>query len=225
VVDPLFWLGLSILLVAVSLAAVLIAALPALQELARAARSAEKLFDTLSRELPPTLEAIRLTGSEITNLTDDVSQNVQAAGRVVEQVDQSIGSMKQQARQAQVTTRSVVAGFKAAWQVLTRPSPRPASPRSRSRPLQKPDSHRLTGPPSAVNWVNHPDRSAANSLEANFVDSNSPEDQPLAAYSKYSNHSAEPDSAVGHPAEENGLESTAESVEAYPGWEERHLRE
>ncbi len=64
-IDPLFWLGLSILLVAVSLTAVLIAALPALQELARAARSAEKLFDTLQREFPPTLEAIRLTGLEI----------------------------------------------------------------------------------------------------------------------------------------------------------------
>lgn len=126
-VDPLFWLGLSILLVAVSLAAVLIAALPALQELARAARSAEKLFDTLSRELPPTLESIRLTGMEITTLTEDVNQNVQAAGRVVEQLDQSITSVKQQARQAQVTTRSVVAGFKAAWQTLRQPSP----PRSR----------------------------------------------------------------------------------------------
>ncbi len=72
-IDPLFWLGLSLLLVATSLTAVLVAAIPALQELARAARSAEKLFDTLSRELPPTLEAIRVTGLEITDLTDDVS--------------------------------------------------------------------------------------------------------------------------------------------------------
>lgn len=54
-IDPLFWLGLSILLVAVSLTAVLVAALPALQEIAKAARSIEKLADTLSRELPPTL--------------------------------------------------------------------------------------------------------------------------------------------------------------------------
>ena len=67
-VEPLFWLGLSIVLVATSLTAVLVAAIPALQELARAARSAEKLFDTLSRELPPTLEAIRTTGLEITDL-------------------------------------------------------------------------------------------------------------------------------------------------------------
>jgi hypothetical protein len=61
VIDPLFWLGLSLLLVATSLTAVLVAAIPALQELARAARSAEKLFDTLSRELPPTLEAVSYT--------------------------------------------------------------------------------------------------------------------------------------------------------------------
>jgi len=60
--DPLFWLGLSLLLVAVSLTAVLVVAIPTLMELSRAARSAEKLFDTLGRELPPTLEALRLTG-------------------------------------------------------------------------------------------------------------------------------------------------------------------
>jgi FtsZ-binding cell division protein ZapB len=119
-VDPLFWLGLSILLVAVSLTAVLVAALPAIQELARAARSAEKLFDTLNRELPPTLEAIRLTGIEITSLKEDVSQNVQSAGRVVEQIDQSLTTAKQQARQAQVTTRSLIVGIRAAWQSFNR---------------------------------------------------------------------------------------------------------
>lgn len=119
-VDPLFWLGFSILLVAVSLTAVLVAALPALRELSRAARSAEKLFDTLSRELPPTLEAIRLTGIEITDLTDDVSESVQSAGRVVQQLDQSLGGVKRQAKQAQVASRSMVAGFKAAWKAFNR---------------------------------------------------------------------------------------------------------
>ncbi len=119
--EPLFWLGLSILLVAVSLTAVLMAALPAFQELTRAARSAEKLFDTLNRELPPTLEAIRLTSVELTNLTDDVGQNVQAAGRVVGQLDQSITGVKQQAKQAQVATQSLAVGLKAAWQAFRRP--------------------------------------------------------------------------------------------------------
>jgi hypothetical protein len=128
VVDPLFWLGLSILLVAVSLAAVLVAALPAFRELARAARSAEKLFDTLSRELPPTLESIRLTSLEITDLKADMSEGVQGAGQVVQQIDQSISGVKKQAQQAQKTTRSVVAGFKAAWQSLK--SPQPTSLRS-----------------------------------------------------------------------------------------------
>jgi hypothetical protein len=110
------------LLVAVSLTAVLIVALPALRELARAARSAEKLFDTLSRELPPTLEAIRLTGMEITDLTDDVSDGVQNASRVVQQVDQSLKGVRRQAKKAQISTRSIVVGFKAAWRTLTRPS-------------------------------------------------------------------------------------------------------
>jgi uncharacterized protein YoxC len=123
VVDPIFWLGLSILLVAMSLTAVLIAVLPAVRELARAARSAEKLFDTLNRELPPTLEAIRLTGLEISDLTDEVSEGVQSAGQVVKQVDQSIRGAKKQAQQAQVTTRSVFAGVKAAWKSFRRPAP------------------------------------------------------------------------------------------------------
>lgn len=120
-VDPVFWLGLSILLVAVSLTAVLMAALPAFQELARASRSAEKLFDTLNRELPPTLEAIRLTSMEITELTDDMTPGVKNTGRVTQQVDQSITTVKTQAKQAKVTTKSLFAGVKAAWKTFNRP--------------------------------------------------------------------------------------------------------
>ena len=121
--EPLFWLGLSILLVAVSLTALLVAAIPALQEVARAARSAEKLFDTLSRELPPTLEAVRLTGLEITDLTDDVSEGVQSASGVAKQVDQSLNSAKKQAQNVQVGTRSIFVGVKAAWKTLINPKP------------------------------------------------------------------------------------------------------
>ncbi|MCC5657291.1 DUF948 domain-containing protein [Nostoc sp. XA010] len=122
-IDPLFWLGLSLLLVATSLTAVLVAAIPALQELARAARSAEKLFDTLSRELPPTLEAIRVTGLEITDLTDDVSEGVKSANQVVKQVDQSLDSARIQAQNLQVSTRSIFVGAKAAWRNFTRQKP------------------------------------------------------------------------------------------------------
>jgi uncharacterized protein YoxC len=128
VVDPLFWLGLSLLLVAISLTAVLVVAMPALQELGRAARSAEKLFDTLSRELPPTLESIRLTGLEISDLTDDISEGVQSAGDVVRQVDQSLATVKRQAQRAQTTGRGLAAGFKAAWKSWTR---KPGSTTSR----------------------------------------------------------------------------------------------
>ena len=122
-IDPLFWLGLSILLVAASLTAVLVAAIPALQELARAARSAEKFFDPLSRELPPTLSAIRNTSLEITDLTDDVSEGVKSAGQVVKQFDQSLDSAKKQAENMQISTRSVLIGFKAAWKSLSRKKP------------------------------------------------------------------------------------------------------
>lgn len=121
-IDPLFWLGLSILLVAASLTAVLMAAIPAFRELARAARSAEKLFDTLSRELPPTLEAIRLTGMEITDLKEDVSDSVQSAGRVVQQVDRSVSGARKQVQQVQTQTRSLLTGVRAAWNSLNRPA-------------------------------------------------------------------------------------------------------
>lgn len=121
-IDPLFWLGFSLLLVAISLTAVFVALIPAVQEIARAARSIEKLADTLSRELPPTLESIRLTGIQISELTDDVTEGVQSAGQVVKQVDQSLGSAKQQAKKVHTTTRSFFVGVKAAWKSLTRSS-------------------------------------------------------------------------------------------------------
>lgn len=111
------------LLVATSLTAVLVAAIPALQELARAARSAEKFFDTLSRELPPTLNAIRMTSLEITDLTDDVNEGVKSASQVVKQVDQSLDGAKKQAQNLQVSTRSLVVGVKAAWKTFTRQKP------------------------------------------------------------------------------------------------------
>jgi uncharacterized protein YoxC len=117
--DPIFWLGLSILLVAISLAAVLLTMIPALKELGRAAQGAEKLFDTLNRELPPTLEAIRLTSLELTELTDDLTDSIQSVGQVAQQVDSSVSTAKAQAKQVTVTSKSVAAGFKAAWQSLT----------------------------------------------------------------------------------------------------------
>ncbi|WP_017303900.1 hypothetical protein [Spirulina subsalsa] len=130
-IDPIFWLGLSLLLVAVSLTAVLVAAFPAFLELARAARSAEKLFDTLRREFPPTLEAIRLTGLEISELTDDINEGVNSASGVVKQVDQSLSDVRQNVQNVQVRTRSVVAGVQAAWQTLNRP---PSSTRRLKKP-------------------------------------------------------------------------------------------
>lgn len=123
--NPLFWLVLSLLFVTISLTIVLAVAVPALRELARAARSAEKLFDTLRREFPPTLEAIRLTGLEISDLTDEVSEGVQSAGQVVKQVDQSLASVRGQAQRVQSGTQSVVTGIRAAWKTLTRPAKPP----------------------------------------------------------------------------------------------------
>lgn len=138
--DPLFWLGLSLLLVAVSLTAVLVALIPAVLEISRAARSAEKLFDTLRREFPPTLEAIRLTGLEISELTDDLNDGVNSATEVVRQVDRSLSDARKQAQKFSVGTRSIAAGVKAAWETWHRPSPRrkirDRLPASTQRPVE-----------------------------------------------------------------------------------------
>ncbi len=120
-IDPLFWLGLSLFLVAFSLFAVLLVTIPTLQEVARAARSAEKLFDTLNREFPPTLEAIRLTGREVGELSDEVNQGISSATGVVKQVDQGLVQAKQQVHQVQQNSRGLVAGVRVAWQVWRNP--------------------------------------------------------------------------------------------------------
>ncbi len=113
--EPLFWLGLSLTLVSVSLTAVLVMALPALQELGRAARSAEKLFDSLNREFPPTLEAIRLTGLEISELTDDLNQGVRTVEEVAQTVDRGVTITKEGAKKVQGGSKRLLAGVKAAW--------------------------------------------------------------------------------------------------------------
>jgi uncharacterized protein YoxC len=141
---PFFWLGISLLLVAISLMALLSVAILALRELARAARSAEKLLDSLNRELPATLKDLRLTGKELAVLTDEVSGSMQSARSVVQQVDQSLSEAKAQAQKAQITTRSLLAGATAAFQVLTR-QPR----RRRTHPPTRRPS--IPPPPEAQN--------------------------------------------------------------------------
>ncbi|MEL6469111.1 MAG: DUF948 domain-containing protein [Cyanobacteria bacterium J06623_4] len=141
--NPFFWLGISILLVAISLMALLTVAILVLQELARAARSAEKLLDTLNRELPPTLNDLRLTGRELSDLSDEVSDGVQSARHVVQQVDKGLTEAKVQARRAHITGRSFVAGATAALRVLTgnprRRRRRPPTRRPPVAPIRSPE--------------------------------------------------------------------------------------
>ena len=99
--------------------ALLLVAILALQELARAARSAEKLLDNLNRELPATLQDLRLTGKEISVLTEEMSSGMQSARNVVQQVDQGLIEAKLQAQKAQVTTPQLYfAGATAALNVF-----------------------------------------------------------------------------------------------------------
>ena len=137
--SPFFWLGISILLVAVSLMALLTVAILTLKELARATKSAERLLDSLNRELPTTLQDLRLTGKELAVLTDEVSGSLQSARSVVQQVDQSLLEAKAQAQKAQVTTRSLLAGATAAFKVLTgQPHRRRSRPPTRRPPISPP---------------------------------------------------------------------------------------
>lgn len=114
--DPVFWLALSLFFVSISLTAVLVAAFPAFLELARVARNADKLIDTLQQELPATLEAIRLTGEEVTELTNDVNSGVKSASQVAQRIDRSMGSAQDQAQGVKKQTRGVIAGIRVAWQ-------------------------------------------------------------------------------------------------------------
>ncbi len=116
--DPLLWLGISLSLLAMSLIAIVFAALPTLLELARVARSAEKLLDTLTKEIPPTLEALRLSGSEIGELSEDLKGGVKSAAKVVQQLDQSITQTKEQVVNVHLGSRSVLTGVKAAWRTF-----------------------------------------------------------------------------------------------------------
>jgi uncharacterized protein YoxC len=156
--DPLFWLVLSFLLVVVSLTTMLMVAIPALKELGRAARSAEKMFDTLNRELPPTLEAIRLTGLEITELTDDVTDGVQGAGQVVQQVNQSLTSAQTGVKRLNKGTKSFWAGARAAWQTLASDeTPRSAASKSLTPPSTD-RNRRLDPRPTMASAVQPEDR-------------------------------------------------------------------
>lgn len=169
--NPLFWLVLSLLFVTISLTIALIVMIPTLKDLARAARSAEKLFETLRREFPPTLEAIRLTGMEITDLTEDISEGVQSAGQVAKQVDQTITGARKQARKVQLTTRSFMTGMKTAWKTFTRPQA-PPSRRKEQLPPVKVESEPLVET-NGTRFISK----AGEVIEENSVALNRPEEQ------------------------------------------------
>ncbi|BAQ61401.1 hypothetical protein GM3708_1807 [Geminocystis sp. NIES-3708] len=117
--EPIFWLGFSLCLVSISLTAVLIVLIPVAKELSRAARSAEKLFDTLNREFPNTLEAIKATNIELTELSGEMKEGVKSASGAVKKIDSSMITAKKQVENAQIKSRSFLAGLKAGirtWQ-------------------------------------------------------------------------------------------------------------
>lgn len=119
--EAIFLLGLSFLLVVVCLTILLLTAIPAFQELAKAANSIIRLADTLTRELPATLEAIRMTGLELSELSDELNQGAKTAGEAVKQVNDGIKGVRQGASSASIATKSAFAGLKAGIKSLGRP--------------------------------------------------------------------------------------------------------
>jgi uncharacterized protein YoxC len=126
--EAIFLLGLSFLLVVVCLTILLITAIPTFKELAKAANSVTRLADTLTRELPATLEAIRLTGMEVSELSDELNQGAKNAGEAVKQVNDGIKGVRQGASKASITTQSFFAGIKAGLKSLGRPRRQRRSP-------------------------------------------------------------------------------------------------
>ncbi len=118
--DPLFWLVLSIFFVAFSLIAILIAAFPALQELGRVARSAEKLLDMFQRELPHTLDSLRRTGSEIADFTEELEDSIKSAKGILQHTEKSLQQTQQKIRQVEKGSRSAWRGVAAAWHTWQR---------------------------------------------------------------------------------------------------------
>lgn len=141
--NPFFWLLLSFLLVAISLTAVLAAAFPAFIELGRTARSAEKLFDTLNRELPRTLEALRNTGGELATLGDELEESLKGANKIIKQTENSLQTTQQHLQTAQRHSRSIWVGLKATWQVMQKQKQKQKTrrPSLKSKLPQHPKNH------------------------------------------------------------------------------------
>ncbi|NUN64093.1 DUF948 domain-containing protein [Pseudanabaena biceps] len=118
--EAIFLLGLSFLLVVVCLTILLLTAIPTFKELSKAANSIVRLADTLTRELPATLEAIRMTGLELSELSDELNQGAKNAGEAVKQVNDGIKGVRQGASSASIATKSAFAGIKAGIKSLGR---------------------------------------------------------------------------------------------------------
>jgi methyl-accepting chemotaxis protein len=118
--EAIFLLGLSFLLVVVCLTILLLTAIPTFQELSKAANSIIRLADTLTRDLPATLEAIRMTGLELSELSDELNQGAKNAGEAVKQVNDGIKGVRQGASSASIATKSAFAGIKAGIKSLGR---------------------------------------------------------------------------------------------------------
>lgn len=113
--DPTLWLSISATLLATSLTVIVVVTIPVVITLSRTAQNAEKLLDTLNRELPATLSALRSTGEELSELTEDLGDSVESAKQVVQRVDQGMSRAGQQWQQVRVTSKGAIAGLRVAW--------------------------------------------------------------------------------------------------------------
>lgn len=96
----ILFLGFIACAVTGALALFILAALPALKALRKAAEALEKLADTAREELPGTMAAVRLSGMEISDLTmelsdlsQEISDGVRSSARAVQVAEQGLRHM------------------------------------------------------------------------------------------------------------------------------------
>ncbi len=116
--DPQFWLGISAGLLGAALLALVLALLPLLAQLTRTARSAERLFDLVERELPPILDSLQQTTAEVSDISQEVGGGLKRVNQTVDAVGTGLGVFQTGVSQANIRSQAWAAGAKAAWKTL-----------------------------------------------------------------------------------------------------------
>jgi hypothetical protein len=118
--EPIFWLGCSLLLVAVKFNGGFHRRFTCSARVSPGSPQCRKIIRYPPSGISPTLEAIRLTGAEISELTENIDEGVKSTRQVVQGVDRSLGSAKAGLSKLDRGGRRLLIGFKVAWNTWKR---------------------------------------------------------------------------------------------------------